>query len=165
MSNPKGKFTVQTLERMLPNGILKRMDMVDHPGAVLIVPFVSETRIILLQQYRPTLDKFIFELPCGTIDPNESALRCAKRELVEETGFGARKLSKLGELYPAPGYTNEIIYVFQAENLFASVAQKDDDEIIQTLEISSAEIKQMITSGRLCDAKSIAALALCGWLI
>ncbi len=160
----KGKFTFRKIRQTLPNGIVKTVEMIDHPGAVLIVPFLSPRRIILLRQFRPTLNKYIYEFPCGTIDPRESPLRCAKRELIEETGYAATRVSKLGCLYPAPGYTNEIIYVYQADQLTPAEAQQDDDEIIETMVVSRRDLHKMLKQGDLQDSKTVAALVLCGWL-
>lgn len=159
----KGKFTFRQVQKKLPNGLTVTMPLVDHPGAVLIVPFLSTRRIVILNQYRATLGKSIFELPCGTLDPQETPLKCAKRELIEETGYQAATWKKLGNLYPAPGYTNEIIHVYQAHDLSAASAEADDDEIIETKIVSRPEILALIQTGRLSDSKSIAALVQCGW--
>lgn len=160
----KGKFSFRKVQQTLPNGVVKTVEMIDHPGAVLIVPFLSPRRIVLLKQYRPTLRSYIYELPCGTIDPREKPLACAKRELIEETGFASKDFKKLGRLYPAPGYTNEIIHVYQAQSLQPSQAERDDDEIIETLVISRRDLHKMLERGQLQDSKSVAAFALCGWL-
>jgi ADP-ribose pyrophosphatase len=160
----KGKFKYLICDKKLPNGQTKRFRMIDHPGAVLIVPFMDEARIILLRQFRPALGKYLYELPCGTIDPNESPLVCAKRELIEETGYKGGTFAKLGEIYPAPGYTNEIIYLYKAGQLKAHEAEKDPDEIITTKVVDRSQIKSMFSSRKINDAKTICALVYCGWL-
>lgn len=160
----KGKFKYRVCRKQLPNGLTKQFRMIDHPGAVLIVPFMDARNIILLRQYRPALGKYLFELPCGTIDPRESPLVCAKRELIEETGYKGAKFSKLGKIYPAPGYTNEIIYLYQAQQLTPWQAEKDQDEIISIRIVSRSEIKSMVIHRKINDAKTICALVYCGWL-
>lgn len=160
----KGKFTYLERDQKLPNGVIKRLRMIDHPGAVLIVPFIDKNNIIVLRQYRPTLGAYLFELPCGTIDPRESPLVCAKRELIEETGYKGGAFSKLGEIYPAPGYTNEKIYLFKAERLTPQTAEQDEDEIISTRIVNRSEIKSMLARRKIHDAKTICAFAYCGWV-
>ncbi len=160
----KGKFKYLVRQEKLPNGFIKMVRMIDHPGAVLIVPFINLKTIILLRQYRPVFGKYLYELPCGTIDPRESPLVCAKRELIEETGYKGKRFSKLGEIYPAPGYTNEIIYLYKADQLTVEQGQKDDDEIISIQMVNQAEIKSMVSRQKIKDAKTLCALAYCGWL-
>ncbi|MGE0268750.1 MAG: NUDIX hydrolase [Candidatus Omnitrophota bacterium] len=160
----KGKFKYKICSKKLPNGLTRQFRMIDHPGAVLIVPFMDNRNIILLRQYRPALGKYLFELPCGTIDPNESPLVCAKRELIEETGYKGGQFSGLGKIYPAPGYTNEVIYLYQAQQLMPQHAEKDQDEIISTRIVSRPEIKSMVAHRKISDAKTICALVFCGWL-
>ncbi len=96
----------------LENGITTNMEFIEHPGATAIIPLVNESRIVLLKQYRHALRKHIWEIPAGTLDPRESALNCAKRELIEETGFSADQWHSLGEITPVPGYSDERIHVF-----------------------------------------------------
>lgn len=161
---PKGKYTFKTVRQELPNGLIKRVEMIDHPGAVLIVPFISSRKVVLVRQYRPTFKRYLYEFPCGTLDPGESPLTCARRELAEETGYGGRQFRKLGEIYPAPGYTNEIIHLYTARELHPQTAECDDDEIITVRLLSRAQIQDMVAQHKIKDAKTICALALCGWL-
>src|ERR1700690_4484879 len=96
----------------LPNGRTVRITYIDHPGAVIIDPFLNKDTIVMMRQFRPALNKYIYELPAGTLDPDESNAVCARRELLEETGFKPKKLTKLGSIYPVPGYSTEIIHIF-----------------------------------------------------
>lgn len=155
----KNIFLGQRTQR-LPNGRLAHVDVVLHPGAVLIVPFLTKDKIIFLRQYRPALNKFLYELPAGTLDRGESIGTCAKRELIEETGFTAAQLKRLGKIYPVPGYSNEIIYIYRATQLKREYAEKDQDEIISTRVFNPLEIKRLFNSGKIVDAKTICALAL-----
>ncbi|MCA9393869.1 MAG: NUDIX hydrolase [Candidatus Omnitrophica bacterium] len=160
---PKRKFTLKTERRRLPNGVTRTIRMIDHPGAVLIVPFVNSRRVILLRQYRPALRAYLHEFPCGTLEAGERPLACARRELAEESGFGARSWKKLGEIFTAPGFTNEKIHLYAATDLFVRQADRDPDEIISVTDVSRDDIKDMLRRGRLRDAKTLCALALCGW--
>ena len=99
----------------LPNGLKIKKDLVLHPGAAMIIPFLSTDKLIILRQYRSTLNKYLYEFPAGTIDPGEKPAACARREIMEEAGYRAGQLTKLGIIYPIPGYSNEIIHVFKAQ--------------------------------------------------
>lgn len=159
-----GKFHLKTERRTLPNGVTRTLRMIDHPGAVLIMPVVNSRRVILLRQYRPALNGYLYEFPCGTLEAGERPLTCARRELAEEAGFGARTFEKLGAVYTAPGYTNEKIHLYRATGLFERRAGQDPDEIIEVCPVSRARIKEMVARGRITDAKTLCALALAGWL-
>ena len=147
----------------LPNGHKVTLEIVRHPGAVLIAPFIDTEHIIMLRQYRPVIDKYIYELPAGTLAKGEQHLRCAHRELKEETGYVAKKMTRIGEIYPAPGYTTERIIIFKAEKLIKETWQPEQDEIITSRAMSRSQIKTLLKRGRIIDAKTICALALCGW--
>ena len=101
----------------LPNGRTTRITLIKHPGAVIIAPFLNINTVVMMRQFRPALKKYIYELPAGTLDPHEAIATCARRELLEETGLKAKKLSKLGAVYPVPGYSTEIIHIYKAEQL------------------------------------------------
>lgn len=136
--------------------------MIEHPGAALIVPFLSSDRIVFLRQYRVVMKKELYELPAGTKDKGESPLACARRELPEETGYSARKIKKLGFIYPVPGYSTEVIHIFKAEGLKPQKAEQDFDEIIRTVVLSRAQVRKLFRQGKIHDAKTICALAFCG---
>jgi len=148
----------------LPNGYVVNLEIVKHPGAVLIVPFISKSKIIMLKQYRPVIDKYLHELPAGTLAKNEKHLSCASRELIEETGYAAGKLERIGEIYPAAGYTTENIVFFKATDLEPVSHQPEADEIIETHIITRQEVRKIFKSGKMVDAKTICALSMCGWL-
>ena len=142
----------------LDNGITTDMEFIEHPGATAIIPMLNKTRIVLLNQYRHALRKYIWEIPAGTLDPRESAISCAKRELIEETGFSAEQWHRLGEITPVPGYSDERIHVFLATGLRPAERHLDKDEIIQVHEVEYEEALHMIRRGKIQDAKSIAGL-------
>ena len=149
----------------LENGITVDVEFVEHPGATAVIPLLSETRIVMLKQYRHALKKHIWEIPAGTLDPQESELECAKRELGEETGYSAGQWHKLGVITPVPGYSNERIHIYLAAKLQPVKRNLDDDEIIRVHEIEIDEAFKMIGRGEIQDAKSIAGLFLAfDWL-
>ncbi len=148
----------------LPNGRTIRITYIDHPGAVIIVPFLDKGTVVMMRQFRPALKKYIYELPAGTLDPHESIATCARRELWEETGLKPKKLAKLGSIYPVPGYSTEIIHVFKAQELVMTQAHREEYEVIDIMPMTRLKVRQLIAQGKLMDAKSICAFAFCGWL-
>ena len=157
----RGKvFTLVSENITLANGVITDMEFVQHPGATAIIPMLNDTRIILINQYRHSLRKFIWEIPAGTRDPDESAITCAQRELIEETGYAAEKWQELGEITPVPGYSDERIRVFLATELEAAAQQLDADEMLDVHELEFDEAINMIRRGEIQDSKTIAGLFL-----
>ena len=149
----------------LENGTTTDVEYIEHPGAAAIVPFLGDNRIVMLKQYRHALKKYIWEIPAGTLDPEEEVLICARRELVEETGYSANQWHRLGEITPVPGYSNERIHLFLARELQPAVQNLDADEVIQVQEVDFKKAMEMIESGEIQDAKSIAGLFMASaWL-
>ncbi len=134
----------------------------------MILPIDENGNIVFINQYRPSLQKWLLELPAGTLEANEPIEACAMRELEEETGFSAEELYPLGQVTPLAGFCDEIQHLFVAKKLTkTSRYQCDDDEVIEVLRISLAEVEQMIINGSISDAKSIACLSkakLCGYI-
>jgi ADP-ribose pyrophosphatase len=143
-----------------PNGYLTDMEIVRHPGAALIIPILNKDKVILIRQYRPVISSYIWELPAGTFRRNELPLSCAKRELLEEIGYVAKKWHKVGYIYTAPGYTTEKIHIFTAENLKARGFKKEPDELIYPMIVSKRQLQKMAESGAITDGKTISALAM-----
>jgi ADP-ribose pyrophosphatase len=153
----KGKvFNLRLDDIILPSGDSATREVIEHPGAVVIVPVLSCGRIIVLEQYRHPLGKKIFELPAGTLEEKDP-LQCAKRELIEETGFAAKTWQEMGLLYPTPGICDEIQFLFVAKDLEPSYAKRDEDEIIDIFKLTSQELELKIRDGNFNDAKSISA--------
>ena len=141
----------------LPNGLETTRDIVQHPGAVVILPFKRDSKsLVLIKQYRHAVGESIYEFPAGTLEKGESPIECAKREIIEEVSLAAKKITAIGTLYPAPGFCNEVQYLFFAEELSFAQAPGDEDEIIEVCEFSMLEFEQIIVEGTLVDAKSIA---------
>ncbi len=148
----------------LPNGRIRPITYIEHPGAVIVAPMLNNNTVLMLRQFRPALGKYIYELPAGTIDRNESLITCVRRELIEETGYRARAIKKLGSIYPVPGYSTEIIYMFVASGLTAGKAEPEEYEVIDLKPMTKPQVKKLFKSGKLMDAKSICVLAHLGWL-
>lgn len=148
----------------LPNGHVARFEMIKHPGAALIVPFLDKNRIIMLRQLRPVIGKFIYELPAGTLGANEPPIACARREIIEETGYSAKNFRRLGMIYPVPGYSTERIVIYAASGLKEMERIPEKDEVIRTRLFTKRAVRRLFKNGRITDAKTIAALAMCGWV-
>ncbi len=151
-------------KKRLPNGRIANLETIRHPGAVLIIPFLDLSHIVFIRQFRPVINKTIYELPAGTINRNETPLDCARREIIEETGYGARAIRRLGVIYPVPGYSTEKIIIYRAGDLYEKFLPGDKDEIITRCLLNRLEVKKLFKAGVLKDAKTISALAFCGWL-
>jgi len=158
------KFIYQVKKVRLPNGVTASLEMIRHPGAALIAPFLSPGKMIFLRQYRAVLKRYLWELPAGTLNALETPLACARRELAEETGYRAGRITRLGRIYPVPGYSDEVIHLYRAERLAPRRAVQDPDEIITPMTLTRRQARDAVTAGRIRDAKTICALALCGWL-
>lgn len=161
----KPKFTFYSQQPIkLPNGRLTYISFIRHPGAVIVTPLLNKDTVLMLRQYRPTIQRYIYELPAGTIDPPEKPLTCVRRELQEETGFTARRFTKLGIIYPVPGYSTEVIHIFKAEGLKQGEACPEQYEVIHLKPMRRRSIKSLFQRGQLMDAKSICTFVYLGWL-
>ncbi|BAJ51180.1 ADP-ribose pyrophosphatase [Candidatus Caldarchaeum subterraneum] len=134
-------------------------EVVVHPGAVAVVPLLNESELVLVEQFRAAVGEVLVEVPAGTLE-NESPEECAARELEEETGYSAGSLKKIGEFYLAPGYSTELMHVYLAKNLRKTEGRNMPDEKISVITCGLEEAFEMVRSGRIRDAKSIAALSL-----
>ena len=142
----------------LENGITIDMDIIRHPGASAIVPLTENKTLLMIRQYRHATGGFIWEIPAGTLDPNETPLQCAERELIEETGFSAKAWQELGEITPLPGYSDERIHIFLATDLTPASQDLDPDEILHVHEVSFADAVRMVHRGEIQDGKTISGL-------
>ncbi len=152
------KFSIIKEQILLPNGRVALREIVNFPGASAILPILDSNKILLVKQFRTTLHQWILEIPAGTLKPNEDPLSCAKRELEEETGYIAHKWTKLASIYTSPGYTNEILHIFLAENLEKTVKKPEETEVLENVIISYDEALKKILSGEIRDGKTIVAL-------
>ncbi len=151
-------FTLETENVTLDNGVTIDIDVVRHPGASAIVPLTADGRVLMVRQYRHAVGGYIWEIPAGTLDPGETPLTCAKRELTEEAGVSADEWRKLAEIVPVPGYADERIHIFLAAGLSPAEGELDADEVLQVHEIDVAEALAMIDRGEIQDAKTLCGL-------
>jgi ADP-ribose pyrophosphatase len=143
---------------VLPNGRRTTFSIVEHPGAVAIVPVHANGDVVLLKQFRPSIGQEIYEIPAGTIEKGEAPLATAKREIIEETGFKAKQWSKIAEFYTAPGFCTELMHVYVARGLTPATAEGDADEILKPVRMSIDAALKLIRTRKIRDAKSIAGL-------
>ena len=155
-------FINKTLK--LPNGHPGSYLCVEHIGACAIIPLISKDKVILIKQFRIALEKYIWEIPAGTLEKKEKPEKCAKRELIEEIGYKAGRLKKLGEIYPAVGYSDEVLHIFKATDLIKTQVMQEKDEIIEPKMFTRPQIGKMIRSGKIRDSKTISAFAMLGWV-
>ena len=150
-------------EVLLPSGNTGTREVVEHQGAVAVVPVTKDGGVIMVRQFRYPVGQVLLEIPAGKLDPGERPEACALRELAEETGFVANNLRKLASIFTTPGFSNEVIHLFLAEDLIESDKKPDEDEFINTETFTPNQIRAMIANGEICDAKSLAALYLAGF--
>jgi ADP-ribose pyrophosphatase len=156
----KGKII--TLDRdtvRFPDGTTSEMDMVRHPGASAIVPFMSEPdgedpQLLLLRQYRYAAGGYIYEIPAGRLDGDEKPADCAVRELKEETGCSAERMEPLFTMFTTPGFTDEKIHVFMATGLTHGESAREADEFVDVVIMGLAEALELIRTGEIMDAKT-----------
>lgn len=156
------KFNYEVNQLKLPNGSQGEWECVRHPGGALVIPVTQDGQLVLVRQYRFAAKGWLLEFPAGTVETYESPLETIKREIQEETGYRADRWQKLGEFYLAPGYSDEIIYAFLAQDLtlLEQPPAQDEDEDIQTVLMTPQALQQAIRNGEPVDAKSISALFL-----
>ena len=151
-------LTVRVNTVKLASGRQTTREIVEHPGAVVIVAVDDAGRVAMVRQYRAAIAGDLLELPAGTREPSESAERCAERELAEEFGLRASSWTSLGGFYSSPGFCNEYLAAFLATGLGAAPGQPEDDETIQREWIKLSDVSTLIRDGEIRDAKSIAGL-------
>ncbi|MBP1702124.1 MAG: putative ADP-ribose pyrophosphatase [Chloroflexi bacterium] len=162
----KGKaFDVRREKIRTPQGAIVLLDIVDHRGAVTMIPVDQEGRIIFVRQYRHPAGKFLLELPAGVMEVGELPENSAQREVREETGMAAEKLVKVGEFYLAPGYSTEYMHVFLATQLYPAPLPGDIDEVLSLERVPIREAYRLAMEGEIQDAKSLAALFLARQLL
>jgi ADP-ribose pyrophosphatase len=147
---------VDTVEKA--GGRKTTRDVVEHSDCIAVVALDEQNNVLLVRQFRHAVGKFLLEIPAGGIDPGEEPLDSVRRELQEEIGYFPRKIDKLGGFYSIPGYGTEYLHCFLVTDLVPSRLIAEDTADIELARVSPDEIPQLITSGEICDAKSIAAL-------
>ena len=156
------KFNFEVSSLRLPNKSEGEWECIRHPGGALAVPVTPEGKLVLVRQYRFALQGRLLEFPAGTVEHHEDPQETIKREIEEETGYRAHKWQKLGEFAVAPGYSDELIYAFLAQDLekLEAPPSKDADEDIETVLMTPEQLEEAILAGEPIDAKSISSFVL-----
>ena len=153
-------FNVRVDQVQYPDGIVHRVDVVEHHGAVALVPIDVDGGVWFVRQYRHPVGKMLLEIPAGTLEQGEKPQDCAIRECREELGLAPDEIIPLGSVYLAPGYSTEILHIFLARGLRSSPLPPDADEVLEPLKISWQVVQHMIQDGEIRDAKTLAGILL-----
>lgn len=153
-------FDLRQDEVQLPGGKTIGLDIIDHGGAVTMIPVDGQGQIWFIRQYRHAAGKVLLELPAGTMEPDEAPEASAHREIREEIGMAARELTRLGGFYLAPGYSTEFLHIYLARDLYEAPLEQDEDEMIEIEKVAIAQAYLLAASGEIDDAKTLAALML-----
>jgi ADP-ribose pyrophosphatase len=145
-------------EVKLENGKTAKREIVEHRGATAIVPILEDGRVVLVRQYRYAAATELLEIPAGTLEPDEAPENCARRELEEETGFKCREIKKMMEIFLAPGYSTEKIHIYLATGLSEAKMRLEEDERINVEKVPISTALEMVSSGKIQDAKTISGL-------
>ncbi|HJZ55158.1 MAG TPA: NUDIX hydrolase [Gemmataceae bacterium] len=143
-----------------PDGTTVRRDLIQHPGAVVILPVLDAEHVVLLRNHRFVVGETLWEVPAGTLESGEPIEECAKRELIEETGYHAAKWRSLGFLYASPGVLDEKLHLFIAEDLTPGPAEPEVEEQLEPVTLRLDEAIGMCLAGEIKDAKTITLLLL-----
>ena len=134
------------------------MDVIRHPGAAIIIPLSNKNTVLLIKQFRHAIGAHIWEIPTGTLNEKEKAIECAKRELIEETGYSANEWHIIGEIIPLPAYSDARMHIFIAIGLVPAKQKLDKDELLEVHQIKLEDAIDMIHKGEIQDSKTISGL-------
>jgi ADP-ribose pyrophosphatase len=151
-------FGIRRDEVIEPSGVRTTREVITHPGSVVVLPVLPDGRILLIQQYRHAARQYLWELVAGRVDPGETPKVAAARELIEETGYRAKRFRVFLDIFPTPGFLEERMFILLAEGLTAGEAEPEEDEKIISRAYNRKQLEEMIRSGKLRDAKSIAGI-------
>jgi ADP-ribose pyrophosphatase len=151
-------FGVRRDEVIEPSGIRTTREVITHPGSVVVLPVLPDKRVLLIRQYRHATRQYLWELVAGRMDHGETPREAAARELIEETGYRAKRFRVFLDVFPTPGFLEERMFILLAEGLTAGKAEPEADEKIVSRAYSRKQLEEMIRRGRLRDAKSIAGI-------
>lgn len=159
----QGKIVTLRIDEVgLPNGKRSTREIVEHPGAVAVVPLLDSGEVVMVKQFRKPVERLLYEIPAGKLEKGENPLLCAQRELLEETGLEAKKWIKLCQFYTTPGFSNEIMHLFLARELVVGPSNLEDDEFLEVERIPLEKLANMLKEGKIQDAKTIIGLL---WLL
>jgi len=142
-----------------PSGGIFEHEVIEHPGAVAMLPLLDDGRLLLIRQYRHLVGKVLLEIPAGTLDEDEDPEECARRELVEETGYDAEVMEELLSCFLSPGYSSEKIHIFLASKLRRVNHRPEVDELIELEPVQVVKAEVMMRNGEIMDAKTISGIA------
>jgi ADP-ribose pyrophosphatase len=151
-------FGIRRDEVIEPSGVRATREVITHPGSVVVLPVLPDGRILMIRQYRHATRQYLWELVAGRIDAGESPRKAAARELIEETGYRAKRFRIFLDVFPTPGFLEERMFILLAEGLTPGVAEPEDDEKIISRAYNRKQLEEMIRRGKLRDAKSIAGI-------
>lgn len=152
------RFQVDRVSYHLANGKSSIREIIQHPGAVVLVPVLADGRICLIRNYRVAVDQEMIELPAGTLEPGEPPIETARRELIEETGFRAGSLQPMMELLMSPGILHERMHVFLAMHLSSGEAAREEGEEIQNWLVDTQQVRELLKTNTITDSKTVSAL-------
>ncbi len=150
------KLRIDTVQ--MPSGRETTREIVEHSDCVAVIAIDAEDNILLVRQFRKSVEKELLEIPAGGIDPGEDPAQCVRREMREETGYLPQNVERLGGFFSAPGYCTEYLHLYLATNLTPSQLYAEDTESISLVRVPISQIPGLVNSGSICDAKSIAGL-------
>ena len=142
----------------LPSGRVSKREIVEHDDSIAIVAIDGDDNVLLVKQFRKAVEKEVLEIPAGGIEPGEEPVAAVKRELREETGFLPQRVERIGGFYSAPGYSSEFLHLFIASDLTPEKLQAEDTESIKVERVPVSQILELIRTGAISDAKSVAGL-------
>jgi ADP-ribose pyrophosphatase len=142
----------------LPGGALARLESIRHPGASAVLPFLPDGKVLLVRQYRHAMGGWILEVPAGKLDDGEPPDTCALREIEEEVGHRAGALLELGAIFTTPGFTDEVIWLYEAHDLTRTEIAHEEDEVIEVVEMEFEEALRRVRTGEIRDGKSVACI-------
>lgn len=149
-------------EVTLPDGKRSMREIIEHPGAVVILAESNQGKLIMVKQFRKAVEEVLLELPAGTVEPSERMIACARRELEEETGYQAKSWEKIYDFYSTPGFCNEKLILYFARNLIKTKPNADHDEFIEVIEIDKEKTRSLLQKKQIRDAKTL--IGILWWL-
>ena len=145
-------------KHLMPDNREGTFEVIQHPGGAAALPVLDNDNVLLIRQFRPAAQDYIFEVPAGRVELGEDPAGCIERELVEEVGYRPRQLESLGFVYSSVGFCNEKIHLFVARDLELAELALEPDEFIEPVSLTLEEALDMVTTGTICDAKTQIAL-------